>query len=146
MTKMIARVFRHVAAVDVSGEMVKRAKSNLSALDKVTVILGDGATLSALKDASYDFAFSFVVFQHIPALEIVRSYCREVYRVLRPGALFKFQLNGTQWNRVQPPDTWYGISFSEDDSRRLCQDTGFIFERSEGAGSAFYWLWFRKPS
>ncbi|MBZ5633995.1 MAG: class I SAM-dependent methyltransferase [Acidobacteriia bacterium] len=145
MTKMMARIFRHVTAVDVSAEMIQRAKTNLSGLDNVNVVLGDGATLSALKDASYDFAFSFIVFQHIPTVEVVASYCREVYRVLRPGALFKFQLQGVQWNRDRPPDTWHGISFSEDDSRRLCQETGFIFERSDGVGSNFYWLWFRKP-
>jgi ubiquinone/menaquinone biosynthesis C-methylase UbiE len=146
MTKMMGRIFRHVTAVDVSSEMIKRARSNLSALDNVKVILGDGATLSGVQDSSFDFAFSFIVFQHIPSVDVIASYCREVYRVLRPGALFKFQLQGAQWDRDQPPDTWYGTSFSEDDSRRLCQDTGFIFEHSTGAGSQTYWLWFRKPN
>ena len=146
MTKMMGRIFRHVTAVDVSSEMIKRARSNLSALDNVKVILGDGATLSGVKDSSYDFAFSFIVFQHIPTIDVIASYCREVYRVLRPGALFKFQLQGAQWDRDKAPDTWYGLSFSEDDSRRLCQDTGFIFEHSTGAGSQTYWLWFRKPN
>ena len=146
MTKMMGRIFRHVTAVDVSSEMIKRARSNLGALDNVKVILGDGATLSGVQDSSFDFAFSFIVFQHIPTVDIITSYCREVYRVLRPGALFKFQLQGAQWDRDQPPDTWYGTSFSEDDSRRLCHDTGFIFEHSTGAGSQTYWLWFRKPN
>ena len=63
MTKMMGRMFRHVTAVDVSPEMVKRAKSNLGALDNVEVILGDGATLSGVKDSSCDFAFSFIVFR-----------------------------------------------------------------------------------
>lgn len=146
MTKMMGRIFRHVTAVDVSSEMIKRARSNLSALDNVKVILGDGATLSGVQDSSFDFAFSFIVFQHIPTVDVITSYCREVYRVLRPGALFKFQLQGAQWDRDQPPDTWYGTSFSEDDSHRLCQNTGFIFEHSTGAGSQTYWLWFRKPN
>src|SRR5689334_17919649 len=82
MTRMMARIFRHVTAVDVSPEMVQRAKTNLKGLDNVKVVLGDGATLSALKDSSYDFAFSFIVFQHIPTAEVIASYCREVYRVL----------------------------------------------------------------
>jgi SAM-dependent methyltransferase len=145
MTKMIARIFRHVTAVDVSAEMIQRAKTNLSSLDNVTVILGDGATLSALKDASHDFAFSFIVFQHIPTIEVIASYCREVYRVLRPGSLFKFQAQGREYARVTPPDTWEGIAFSEDDAQRLCLETGFILERSDGAGSNFFWLWLRKP-
>jgi len=146
MTRMMARIFRSVTALDVSTEMVKRATSNLKDLDNVTVVLGDGATLSALAAASYDFAFSFIVFQHIPTFEVVASYCREVYRVLRPGGLFKFQLQGAHWRRDAPPDTWHGRSFSEEESRSLCQDTGFIFEHSDGVGSQIFWLWFRKPS
>ena len=146
MTRFIARIFGHVTAVDVSAEMLERAKANLSALDNVTLVHGDGSTLSAVADASQDFAFSFIVFQHIPSAKVIASYCREVYRVLRPGGLFKFQLQGAQWQRDQPPDTWYGVSFSEDDARQLCRDSGFIFERSEGANSQFYWLWFGKPS
>jgi SAM-dependent methyltransferase len=146
MTRMMARIFRSVTAVDVSTEMVERAKTNLKGLDNVSVVLGDGATLSALAEVSFDFAFSFIVFQHIPAFEVVASYCREVYRVLRPGGLFKFQLQGAHWSRDEPPDTWYGLSFSEEESHLLCQDTGFILEHSAGAGTQVFWLWFRKSS
>jgi ubiquinone/menaquinone biosynthesis C-methylase UbiE len=145
MTKFIARIFGHVTGVDVSSEMIVRAAANLASLDNVTLVTGDGATLSAVPDASQDFAFSFIVFQHIPSADVITSYCREVRRVLRPGALFKFQLQGAQWQRDQPPDTWHGVSFSEDDARQLCRDSGFLLERSEGATTQFYWLWFRKP-
>jgi ubiquinone/menaquinone biosynthesis C-methylase UbiE len=145
MTKFVARIFGHVTAVDVSSEMIAKAKVNLASLDNVTLVNGDGATLSAVADASQDFAYSFIVFQHIPTAEVIASYCREVYRVLRPGALFKFQVQGAQWQRDQPPDTWFGVSFSEDDARQLCQNSGFVMERSEGANTNVYWLWFRKP-
>jgi ubiquinone/menaquinone biosynthesis C-methylase UbiE len=141
----MARIFRHVTGVDVSAEMIERAKVNLSALSNVTLILGDGATLSTLKDASYDFGFSFIVFQHIPSAQVVASYCREVYRVLRPGALFKFQVQGAGYGGDEPRDTWQGISFSENDTHHLCQETGFMFEWSYGVGTQYYWLWFRKP-
>ena len=35
----------------------------------------------------YDFAFSTIVFQHIPSREVIYNYVREVNRLLRPGAL-----------------------------------------------------------
>lgn len=91
MTRMLARVFGKVSAVDISPEMIHRAQANLRGLDNVSLVLGDGETLSALGDSEYDFAFSFIVFQHIPSMEVITSYCREVNRVLKPGALFKFQ-------------------------------------------------------
>ncbi len=65
MTKMLARIFGHVTALDVSKEMIDRARVNLADLHNVTLILGDGASLSAVPDESQDFAFSFIVFQHI---------------------------------------------------------------------------------
>jgi SAM-dependent methyltransferase len=145
MTRMMARIFGHVTAVDVSPEMIERAKANLRGLDNVTLVLGDGHTLSALPDESHDFAFSFIVFQHIPSAAVIHSYCREVYRVLRPGSLFKFQLQGMDGGMFERPTTWFGKSFSEADSLRLSEDTGFDFEQSEGAGTQDYWLWFRKP-
>jgi len=43
----------------------------------------------------FDFVFSFITFQHIPAKWIVYSYISEIGRVLKPGGLFKFQVNGS---------------------------------------------------
>jgi ubiquinone/menaquinone biosynthesis C-methylase UbiE len=145
MTKMLAHIFGQVTAVDVSAEMIERAKVNLGGLDNVSLVLGDGETLSALGDSEYDFAFSFIVFQHIPSMEVITSYCREVERVLKPGSLFKFQVQGALWEREGPPDSWYGVTVTEEDAERLCTETGFTLERTAGAGSQYYWLWFRKP-
>ena len=51
----------------------------------------------------FDFAYSEIVFQHIPNRDVIENYVREVNRLLRPGALFKFQLHGyleldTSWD------------------------------------------------
>ena len=103
MTRMLGRIFGHVTAVDVSKEMIDRGRINLADLHNVTLILGDGASLSAVPDESQDFAFSCIVFQHIPSTEVIASYCREVRRVLRPGSPFKFQVNGVVWDRQETP-------------------------------------------
>jgi ubiquinone/menaquinone biosynthesis C-methylase UbiE len=145
MTRMLARIFGHVTAVDVSPTMIEEAKVSLNGFSNVSVILGDGATLSAIQDSSIDFAFSFIVFQHIPSREVIESYCREVYRVLKAGGLFKFQVQGGIPHRTDAPDTWLGVSYTEQQTLQLAADTGFAFESSEGTGTQFYWLWFRKP-
>ena len=145
MTRMLARIFGQVTAVDVSKEMIERARMNLADLNNVTLILGDGATLSGMPDKSHDFAFSFIVFQHIPSTEVIASYCREVRRVLRPGSLFKFQVNGVVWERHASPDTWVGVSFAEADAQLLCRQSGFHWEMSQGSGTQYFWLWWRKP-
>jgi SAM-dependent methyltransferase len=145
MTRSLARIFGRVTAVDVSPEMIERARANMRAFDNVSLVLGDGATLSAVGDSTHDFAFSFIVFQHIPSLEVISSYCREVHRVLRPGSLFKFQVQGAEWQRPAPPDTWEGVSINPRDAQKLCDDAGFALEHSSGAASQHFWLWFRKP-
>src|SRR6266853_5077175 len=61
MTRMLARIFGQVTGVDISAEMIEHAKANVQDLENVTLVLGDGATLSTLADESFDFAFSFIV-------------------------------------------------------------------------------------
>jgi ubiquinone/menaquinone biosynthesis C-methylase UbiE len=145
MTKMFARLFEHVTAVDVSAEMIDRARVNLEGSGNITLVLGDGATLPSVADQSLDFAFSYIVFQHIPSLDVIASYCREVSRVLKPGSLFKFQVQGAEFERENGPDTWHGVTVTEVDAQRLAEESGFTLERSSGAGTQYYWLWFRKP-
>ena len=74
-----------------------------------------------------------------------RRIAGKVWRVLRPGSLFKFQVNGVIWERNESPDTWVGVSFWEADAQRLSQQSGFQWEMSQGAGIQCFWLWFRKP-
>jgi ubiquinone/menaquinone biosynthesis C-methylase UbiE len=145
MTRMLSRVFRSVTAVDISSVMIEQARHNLLGLDNVRLLVGDGATLAGLEDESFDFAFSFIVFQHIPSIEVIQSYCREVNRVLRAGSLLKFQVQGAEWDRESAPDTWHGVSVSETLAQELATGSGFTLAASTGAGSQYFWLWFRKP-
>jgi SAM-dependent methyltransferase len=94
MTRTLSRIFGHVTALDISDEMLAQAEKNLAGLKNVSLVLGDGVSLAPIPSESLDFAFSFIVFQHIPSLDAIRSYCQEAYRVLRPGSLFKFQVQG----------------------------------------------------
>ncbi|MBV8733116.1 MAG: class I SAM-dependent methyltransferase [Acidobacteriia bacterium] len=144
MTRMLSRIFGHVTGVDISEEMIRQARENTADLPNVDLMLGDGGTLAGLPDATYDFAFSFIVFQHIPAYSVIASYCREVYRILKPRGLFKFQVQGHTGLTRNEMDTWVGYPISTADANRLADESGFDIERQSGAGSQWYWLWFRK--
>jgi len=144
MTRMLARIFGHVTGVDISEEMVRQARGNTADLNNVDLLVGDGCTLAGLPDGKYDFAFSFIVFQHIPAYSVIASYCREVYRVLKPSGLFKFQVQGYTGLIRSEMDTWVGYPVSTSEAAKLAKESGFALERQEGAGTQWYWLWFRK--
>jgi ubiquinone/menaquinone biosynthesis C-methylase UbiE len=145
MTRMLARIFGRVTAVDVSDEMLAEAKKNLAGFDNVALLLGDGASFSGVPDGECDFAFSFIVFQHIPSIDVIRSYCRDVCRVLKPGSLFKFQVQGSPEAARDAYDTWSGVPITLEQAQRLADDTGFALEAAEGAGTQYFWLRFRKP-
>jgi len=144
MTRMLSRIFGHVTGVDISEEMIRQARLNTTDLNNVDLVLGDGCTLAGLPANSYDFAFSFIVFQHIPAYSVMSSYCKEVFRVLKPGGLFKFQVQGHTELRRDDLDTWLGYPVSERDAVTLSEESGFDIERQDAPGTQYYWLWFRK--
>ena len=95
MTHEFARRFRLVYALDVSAEMIGRARARWGGLANVRFLVGSGQGLEGIADASVDFAFSFLVLQHVPDPAVVLRYVRETGRVLRPGGVAFLQL-GTE--------------------------------------------------
>ncbi|HMD49044.1 MAG TPA: methyltransferase domain-containing protein [Bryobacteraceae bacterium] len=143
VTRALARMFGEVHAVDVSGEMVKLASEALRGFPNAFVYQNNGKDLAVIPDVPFDFAFSTIVFQHIPSREIVENYVREAGRLLRPGKLFKFQLQGCV-EMDNEPDTWEGVAFSEAEAAQMAERCGFEPRYSHGAGDQYFWLWFFK--
>lgn len=144
VTRALAKVFGEVHAVDVSGEMVRQAKLALEDLPRAFVYQNNGKDLAVVPPLEFDFAFSSIVFQHIPSREIVENYVREVGRLLRPGALFKFQVQGDSSLETKPDDTWLGAPFSERQAVDMAFRCGFEPRYRHGAGGQYFWLWFFK--
>lgn len=92
--RALAERFDHVVGVDISAEMLAQAAATVDDR-RVEFRRTDGATLPGVDDASVDLVLSFTVFQHIPSLDVIRSYVGEAGRVLRPGGVFVVQWNGT---------------------------------------------------
>lgn len=144
VTRALANLFGEVHAVDVSGEMVERARKALASFPNAHVYQNNGMDLSIIPGGDYDFAFSTIVFQHIPSRDVIENYVREVARLLRPGALFKFQVQGDVTLRTAEHDTWLGVPFSDDDAVRMAENCGFEPRYRHGAGQQYFWLWFFK--
>jgi len=92
-TRALAARVDQVLAIDVSGEMLARARELNAALTNVRWLHGDGATLRPVADGSVDGCFSWVVFQHIPDQAVIFGYIREMARGLRPGGWAVFQVS-----------------------------------------------------
>lgn len=163
ITRALAGLFGEVHAVDVSGEMIDRARPALAAFPNAHLYRNNGMDLGVVPDLPFDFALSYLVFQHIPSHQIIENYVREVHRLLRPGGLFKFQLNGgfrlrfrhrvfrfcfnrDPRFRADPDDTWLGARFTNEQAQSLAERCGFECRYQEGGGTQEFWLWFFKPT
>jgi len=85
-----------------------------------------------------------MVFQHIPNRRIIENYVREAHRLLKPGGLFKFQVQGASLSEVDPAGSWVGAPFTEAEARAMACRCGFEMRYHTGAGDQYFWLWYFK--
>jgi SAM-dependent methyltransferase len=148
LTRPLAARAAHVTAIDVSGEMLARARELNPELDNVEWLHGDGRSLAGVGDASADGCVSHVVFQHLPEPELTLGYVREMSRVLRPGGWAAFGVSTdpavhrprrrAAWRlaalarrgpRGQEHPAWLGSAVSVDELRTEATAAGMRIER-----------------
>lgn len=144
VTRALSAIFGEVHAVDVSGEMVRLARAACADRPGVFVYQNNGMDLSVVSGQTFDFAFSSCCFHHIPSLEVIESYVRDVGRLLRPGALFKFEVQGYEEIDFTPGDTWVGVAVSDAEAIAMAERCGFEPRHRIGIGREQFWLWFFK--
>ena len=141
----LARRVKVAHGVDISPVMIEKSKTYAADTPNVRTALTDG-TFAHLADASLDFVFSFIVFQHIPERAPIRRYVEEAARVLKPGGVFRFQVDGRWWwiHAKGGPDTYQGVKFSPKDVRALLSGTPFSVVDEWGAEGHYHWITARK--
>ncbi len=135
-----------VYAGDVSPEMLARAREFCADRPNVELLRIDGS-LADVPPGVADLVYSHLVFQHVPRLKFIRAYLREAYRVLKPGGIFRANVDGRarQWYRRMAADSWSGVVFSERRWRREIESVGFRIDETTGAGTQYLWATARKP-
>lgn len=93
MDEHLAPLFRELHGIDVSLEMIRRAKKSLdgAGYENAFFHLGSGHDLRQFRGETFDFVFSYITFQHIPR-KIFLEYIPEIWRVLKYGGLLRFQM------------------------------------------------------
>lgn len=128
----------HVVGVDLSEEMLRRAREHCASLSNVELARTDGG-LDSLADRTFDFVFSHIVFQHLPRKAYAERYFREAFRVLAPGGIFRVQVDGRsrQVFRRWIADSWSGVVFSARELARRLERTGFQVTEIRGEGTQY---------
>jgi SAM-dependent methyltransferase len=166
LTRVLAGHAGRIVALDVSEEMLVRAREHNPGLDNVEWVLGDGTSLAGVPDASADACVSLLVFQHIPDPAITLSYVREIGRVLKAGGWAVIQVsNDPSFHRPRggidrlrarvkgalgraPPGqdnpAWLGSAVELDELGQAAEASGLRVEAVARAGDLFCTLRLRK--
>ncbi|HUK19812.1 MAG TPA: methyltransferase domain-containing protein [Bryobacteraceae bacterium] len=139
----MSRHFTEIHGVDVSDEMVRLAKRLLQNTPNARAHANNGKDLALFQSGFFHYAYSFLVFQHIPSKSVVLSYLGEIHRVLKPGGIFLGQFCGTEGG--QPPDTWSGCAFTRDEIVGVASSHGFHVVAVSGEDTQYMLVTLRKP-
>jgi SAM-dependent methyltransferase len=157
LTRPLARIAERVIALDVSGEMLTRARHLNPQLENVEWVHGDGRSLRPIPDASLDACLSHVVFRHIPDPDITLGYVREMGRVLKPRGFAAFELSNDPRRhqsrgiearrrlraligrapRGQDHAAWRGSSVEMTTLAEVASEAGMRLDRSAGERTDF---------
>jgi len=148
LMRPMSRHFAEIHGVDVSDEMVRLARERLRDTPNAYPHHGSGAGLELFTDNSFDFVYSYAVFQHIPSREVVFHYLREAHRVLRSGGVLRCQLNGLpghpREHEALPYNTWSGVRIAPGEIAQFARDYGFQLLALEQIWTQYMWITCRK--
>lgn len=164
ITRVLAGRVGAVIALDVSPEMLARARLQNADLDNAEWMQGDGVSLAGIADASLDACVSLVVFQHFPDPSIALGYVRELGRTLRPGGWVALEVSNDpsvhcrrcaplarlralagRGPRGQGHSAWRGSALDLDRLRAVATDAGLDMVRTIGAGTQYCHVLLRRP-
>lgn len=120
----MSRHFGEIHGIDISDEMLQRAREVLTDIPHAHVHLTPESDLRMFANDWFDFVYSYAVFQHIPSREVVLNYLDEMARVLKPNGILCCQLRGapapvSELRAGSPTWTGDGYYFELDDIRNF---------------------------
>ena len=117
VTVPLARYFGEIYAVDISRQMVRQARLATANYPNTHVFCNNGRDLTAVRSQWWRrlgigraLDRFRILGDRVPAHSsraIIENYVREVHRMLRPGGLFKFQVQGSPVE-ADPEHSWVG--------------------------------------
>ncbi|HKD18165.1 MAG TPA: methyltransferase domain-containing protein [Thermoanaerobaculia bacterium] len=143
LLKPLSERVAQAIGVDISGEMIRLGREALSDRPNVRLERTEG-DLTAVTDGSVDLVYSHIVFQHVPTRAAISRYFAEAARVLKPGGVFRFQLDGRRGRWYPFPDTWHGVRYAAGALRREIAAVGFEVVDLTGEGTQYMWVTARR--
>lgn len=144
LMKPLSGRFGEIHGVDVADEMIALARQRLADVPHAHLHVTAGAGLPQFADESFDFVYSYAVFQHIPDRDAILAYMREICRVLKPGGIFRGQFNGLPVSGAEKYNTWAGCRFTTAEIRAFTRENRLGLLDLSGADTQYLWTTWRK--
>jgi SAM-dependent methyltransferase len=148
LMRPMSKHFGEIHGVDISDEMIRVATEQLKDIPHAHVHVTPDSTLSMFADRSFDFVYSYIVFQHIPNRDVVLNYLRESGRVLKPGGILRCQLRGTaplDSEMGRESETWTGCHFTAGEIAAFAREHHLQLVAVSGVQTQYMWITLRKP-
>ena len=143
LIRPLSNEFAEIHGTDVSDEMIRLAAEKLRDIPHAHVHHTEKSDLSIFADDSFDFVYSYAVFQHIPSREVVLGYLAEARRVLKSGGILRCQINGLPETSARYT-TWEGVRISAADVADFALRHDFQLLALEGVSTQYMWTTWRK--
>ncbi len=135
--------FGEVHGIDVSDEMIRLAMRGLHDIPNAFPRLTRGTDLGCYGDEMFDFVYSYAVFQHIPAREIVLGYLADARRVLKEGGVLRCQVNGLP-KTAKAYTTWEGVRLDAQELAEFACAHDMQLLAVQGLHTQYLWTTMRK--
>jgi SAM-dependent methyltransferase len=135
--------FAEIHGIDVSDEMIRLAGEKLRGIPNAHVYHTSTSDLSRFPDESFDFVYSYAVFQHIPSRDVVLGYLADARRVLKPGGILRCQINGLP-ETFQRYTTWDGVRIPAAAVADFAVRHDFQLYALENVDTQYLWTTWRK--
>lgn len=148
LMRPMSRHFGEIHGVDISDEMIRLACDQLKDIPHAHAQVTPDSSLSMFRDGSFDFVYSYIVFQHIPDRDVVLNYLREAGRVLKAGGILRCQLRGApplDSEMERESTTWTGCYFSGDEVAAFARENYLQLVALSGLQTQYMWVTLRKP-
>jgi SAM-dependent methyltransferase len=141
VTEFFANDFKKVVGLDISDKMVQDAKERLAHIANLEFIATDGEHYP-IEDQSVDLVFSYIVFQHMPSVKVVKENFKEIRRVLKDSGIAKIQVRGG--NKVLKGSWYYGPSFRSNDIHKMMEEVGLEIVKEGDDSIKRYFVWLKR--
>lgn len=92
LTRAMSKYFDKCTGVDISEEMIRRARGFNISNTHCQFVVNNEDSLLQFESGSFDLIYTSIVLQHVPTKVAIKQYVTDFVRILKPGGILVMQV------------------------------------------------------